>query len=99
MENILERFQTKFAGNEEKEVILVDHNERSQAVDNIEAAEILEIIDHHRIGSIETMFRLSFVISRWAVLRRLCIRCMWNEISKFLRQSQGFYAQRLFLIR
>lgn len=38
-----------------KQLILVDHNERSQAVDGLEDAEILEIIDHHRIGSIETM--------------------------------------------
>lgn len=37
-----------------KQVILVDHNEKSQAVDNIQEAEILEIIDHHRIGSLET---------------------------------------------
>lgn len=38
-----------------KQVILVDHNEKSQAVDGIEDAEIVEIIDHHRLGSIETM--------------------------------------------
>lgn len=38
-----------------KQVILVDHNEKSQAVDNIEEAEILEIIDHHRIGTLETV--------------------------------------------
>lgn len=38
-----------------KQVILVDHNEKSQAVDGIEEAEILEIIDHHRLGSLETM--------------------------------------------
>ena len=37
-----------------KHVILVDHNERSQAVDGLEEAVIMEIIDHHRIGSIET---------------------------------------------
>ena len=37
-----------------KKVILVDHNERSQAVDGLEEAEILEIIDHHRIGTLET---------------------------------------------
>ena len=37
-----------------KHVILVDHNERSQAVDGLEQAEIMEIVDHHRIGSIET---------------------------------------------
>ena len=37
-----------------KQLILVDHNERSQAVDGIDQAEVLEIIDHHRIGSLET---------------------------------------------
>jgi manganese-dependent inorganic pyrophosphatase len=37
-----------------KKVILVDHNEFSQAVDGIETAEIVEIIDHHRIGDIKT---------------------------------------------
>lgn len=37
-----------------KQVILVDHNERSQAVDGLEEAEIMEIIDHHRLGNIET---------------------------------------------
>ncbi|MCH3972427.1 MAG: putative manganese-dependent inorganic diphosphatase [Oscillospiraceae bacterium] len=35
-------------------VILVDHNEATQAVEGYDKAEILEIIDHHRIGSIET---------------------------------------------
>lgn len=38
-----------------KNVILVDHNERNQAVDGIENANILEIIDHHRLGTVETM--------------------------------------------
>jgi manganese-dependent inorganic pyrophosphatase len=38
-----------------KRAILVDHNEISQAVDNIEDAEILEIIDHHRVGDISTV--------------------------------------------
>jgi manganese-dependent inorganic pyrophosphatase len=38
-----------------KQVILVDHNERSQAVNGIEEADILEIIDHHRLGNIETL--------------------------------------------
>ena len=44
-----------FLGIKKRQIILVDHNERSQAVDNIESAVILEIIDHHRIGSLETM--------------------------------------------
>ena len=37
-----------------KQLILVDHNEKSQAVEGIDEAEVLEIIDHHRIGSMET---------------------------------------------
>ena len=37
-----------------KKVILVDHNERSQALDGLEEAQILEVIDHHRIGTLET---------------------------------------------
>ncbi|MCI8373631.1 MAG: putative manganese-dependent inorganic diphosphatase [Lachnospiraceae bacterium] len=43
-----------------KNVILVDHNEKSQAVDGIESAEILEIIDHHRIGTLETVSPVYF---------------------------------------
>ena len=38
-----------------KKVIQVDHNERSQAIDGIEEAEILEIIDHHRVADIQTI--------------------------------------------
>ena len=37
-----------------QQLILVDHNEKSQAVDGLEDAEILEIIDHHRLSSLET---------------------------------------------
>jgi len=37
-----------------KRAILVDHNEVSHAVDNVDEAEILEIIDHHRVGDIST---------------------------------------------
>ncbi len=45
----------RFLNVKKKQVILVDHNEKSQAVDGIEEADIVEIIDHHRLGSIETM--------------------------------------------
>ena len=45
---------------QKKQVILVDHNEKSQAVDGIEDAEILEIIDHHRLGSLETIAPVFF---------------------------------------
>ncbi len=47
-------------GMKKKQLILVDHNEKTQAVDNIDAAEILEIIDHHRLGSLETLQPIMF---------------------------------------
>ncbi|EET62160.1 DHHA2 domain protein [Marvinbryantia formatexigens DSM 14469] len=47
-------------GIKKRRLILVDHNEPSQAVDNIESAEIMEIIDHHRLGSLETMMPVYF---------------------------------------
>ena len=47
-------------GMKKKQLILVDHNEKTQAVENIDAAEILEIVDHHRIGSLETLQPIMF---------------------------------------
>lgn len=47
-------------GYRRKQLILVDHNEKSQAVDNVDEADILEIIDHHRLGNLETMAPVLF---------------------------------------
>lgn len=43
-----------------KKVILVDHNEKLQTVDGIEEAEILEIVDHHNLGSLTTNQPINF---------------------------------------
>ncbi|RBP63832.1 manganese-dependent inorganic pyrophosphatase [Alkalibaculum bacchi] len=43
-----------------KRVILVDHNEYAQSADGIEQAEILEIVDHHKIGDISTNIPIGF---------------------------------------
>ncbi len=43
-----------------KQIVLVDHNERNQAVEGIENAEILEIIDHHKLGTVETISPVFF---------------------------------------
>ena len=43
-----------------KQVILVDHNELEQSVDGIDEAEILEVIDHHKIGNINTNMPINF---------------------------------------
>lgn len=43
-----------------KKVVLVDHNEKDQAVDNIDKADIMEIIDHHKLGTLQTMQPINF---------------------------------------
>lgn len=43
-----------------KQLILVDHNEKSQAVKGMEGADVQEIIDHHRLGTVETMSPVFF---------------------------------------
>ena len=43
-----------------KQVIMVDHNELGQALEGMENAEILEIIDHHRLGTIQTLSPVNF---------------------------------------
>lgn len=43
-----------------KKIILVDHNELSQSLNGIDEVELLEIIDHHRLGGIQTMSPVFF---------------------------------------
>ncbi len=43
-----------------KKVILVDHNEMNQSAEGLEEAEILEVIDHHKIGDIKTSIPIIF---------------------------------------
>ena len=43
-----------------KKFILVDHNELSQSIDYLKEAEVLEIVDHHRIGDVETTTPIQF---------------------------------------
>ena len=62
-----------------KQLILVDHNERTQAVDGLDEAEILEIIDHHRIGNLETTGPVYFRNVPVAARPRFCIRCIRNR--------------------
>ena len=45
---------------ERKKVILVDHNQQSQSVDGIDEADILEVIDHHNLGTIGTSRPINF---------------------------------------
>lgn len=62
-----------------KKVILVDHNERSQSIRGIEEAEILEVIDHHRIADIQTSSPL--------FLRIEPVGCTATIIGKMYREN------------
>lgn len=57
-----------------QQVILVDHSERSQTVDGIEQAEILEILDHHRLGSLQTAEPVVAVIAPVGCTATLVLR-------------------------
>ena len=71
-----------------KQVILVDHNEVSQAVEGLEECEIMEIIDHHRIGSVETVSPVTSEISQLDVQERSLLRCTVNRESRLQKRWQ-----------
>lgn len=64
---------------EKKQVILVDHNQQSQSVDGIEEANILEVIDHHNLGTIGTSMPINF--------RSMPVGCTCTIIYKLFQES------------
>ena len=64
---------------ERKKVILVDHNQQSQSVDGIEEAEIVEVIDHHNLGTIGTTMPINF--------RSMPVGCTCTVIYKLFREA------------
>ena len=61
-DNVLQGYVSRFhiLNTHNKKVILVDHNEYSQSVKGIEAADLLEVVDHHRVCDIITSRPISF---------------------------------------
>lgn len=53
--------RTSLARARKREVILVDHSESAQSADGIEDANVVEVVDHHRVGDLETAAPISFV--------------------------------------
>ena len=70
-----------------KQVILVDHNEKNQAVAGVEGAEILEIIDHHRLGTVQTMAPVFF--------RNQPLGCTATIIYQMYREAGGEIEQKI----
>ena len=68
-----------FLGASKKKVILVDHNEKSQAVNGIESADLLEIIDHHRLGTIATSRPVFFRNQPVGCTCTIIYQMFWDE--------------------
>ena len=68
-----------FLGASKKKVILVDHNEKSQAVNGIESAELLEIIDHHRLGTVTTTKPVFFRNQPVGCTCTIIYQMFWDE--------------------
>ena len=72
-----------------KRVILVDHNEKSQAVDGIEQAEIIEIIDHHRIGNLETFSPVFFRNQPVGCTATIVYQMYQESLTKLTKEMAG----------
>lgn len=68
------------ANRHKKKIILVDHNEREQSVDGLEEAEIIEIVDHHKIGTIGTTQPINF--------RNMTVGCTCSIIYLLFKENQ-----------
>jgi manganese-dependent inorganic pyrophosphatase len=53
--------RTNVARAPRRQVILVDHNETAQSADGVDEASVVEIVDHHRIGDVETAYPITFL--------------------------------------
>jgi len=72
-----------------KRVILVDHNEKSQAVDGVEQAEIIEIIDHHRIGNLETFSPVFFRNQPVGCTATIVYQMYQESLTKLTKEMAG----------
>ena len=68
-----------FLGAAKKKVILVDHNEKSQAVNGVDTADLLEIIDHHRLGTIATARPVYFRNQPVGCTCTIIYQMFWDE--------------------
>ena len=77
----------------------MDHNEKSQAVDNIQEAEIIEIIDHHRIGSLQTIQPVVFRNQPVGCTATIIYQLYDEKIWRFCRILQDCCALQSFQTR
>ena len=75
--------------NHKKKVIQVDHNERGQSVDGLEDAEVLEIIDHHRVADIQTNNPIYFRNEPVGSTSTIVAKCFFESGIRPSRKAAG----------
>lgn len=75
--------------NQKKKLIQVDHNERGQSVDGIEEAEVLEIIDHHRVADIQTSNPIYFRNEPLGSTSTIVAKCFFENGIRPSKQASG----------
>ena len=75
--------------NHKTKVIQVDHNERGQSVDGLEDAEILEIIDHHRVADIQTNNPIYFRNEPVGSTSTIVAKCFFESGIRPSRKAAG----------
>ncbi|WP_426349159.1 putative manganese-dependent inorganic diphosphatase [Alloiococcus sp. CFN-8] len=78
--------------NHKKKVIQVDHNERSQSVHGLEDAEIIEIIDHHRVADIQTLTPIYFRNEPVGSTSTIVASCFFENGIRPSKQAAGLLA-------
>ena len=81
--------KTDFLKTVQRRLILVDHNELSQAVLGADQVEIIEIIDHHRIGTLTTHQPILFRNEPVGSTSTIVADCFFRQASKCRRQIAG----------
>lgn len=75
--------------NHKKKVIQVDHNERGQSVDGLEDAEVVEIIDHHRVADIQTSNPIYFRNEPIGSTSSIVAKCFFENGIRPSRKAAG----------
>ena len=75
--------------NHKKKVIQVDHNERGQSVDGLDEAEVLEIIDHHRVADIQTSNPIYFRNEPLGSTSTIVAKCFFENGIKPSKEAAG----------
>ncbi len=74
---------------EKEQVILVDHNELAQAVEGIHEGEIIEVVDHHRLGGLETSYPVDLHFEPVGCTATIVANMYWQNNVEISKETAG----------